>query len=295
MTNKVAARKVKNYHNLVVGNVKNDGPSDGSYRLWHSDVIDPRKPNTILVHGASIRLVAGVPVLGHVRDSPNNCFCNLGTLLHNELYGGHNIWEFEYSNTYVPEVGLYFNFADLSAYGEELKDAISTVKKLNRELNPDVDVNVNIIAHSMGGLVARYAAQDGRVNKIVTLDTGHFGFNMAGFFDSVMHNIPEKYWKDALCVHQTAPGNEFLNDLNSKFKHCKVRLLSLAAGAPLLGIIVAKLESSHLGEVSSDGSIRYDEHCTPYKILWTQNHLSIIEIYDEYTHPAFDPIRLFFL
>ena len=287
MTNNIAAGNVENCHNLVVGNVTNYGPSDCSYRLWHSDVIVPGKPNTILVHGASIRLVAGVPILGHVRERPNNCFGQLGPLLHNELYGGHNIWEFEYANTLVREVGLYFNFADLSTYGEELKDAISKVK----ELNPGV--NVNIIAHSMGGLVARYAAQNGAVNKIVTLDTGHFGFDMAAFFDKLMHNLPNEIWENARCVDQTAPGSDFLNTLNRNFRHCQVNLLSLAAALPLLGIIVVSLTSSHLGEVSGDGSISYNERCTPYNIVKNVNHLSIIEINDEYSYPAFDRIKNF--
>ena len=66
------------------------------------------------------------------------------------------MWEFEYANILSPEIGLYFNFGDLRTYGEELKDTICRV----RALNPGV--NVNIIAHSLGGLVARYAAQDER-------------------------------------------------------------------------------------------------------------------------------------
>ncbi|MGB8311368.1 MAG: alpha/beta fold hydrolase [Halobacteriota archaeon] len=293
MTNNIAAGNVENCHNLVVGNVRNYGPPDCSYRLWHSDVIVPGNPNTILVHGASIRLLGTLPILGHIRERPNNCFCQLGTLLHNELNGGHNVWEFEYADELFvgpfTHENVYFNFGDLTTYGKRLIQAIGTV----RNCNPGV--NVNIIAHSMGGLVARYAAQNiqnGPVNKVVTLDTGHFGFDMAAFFDLFVQNLPKEIRDNALCVDQTAPGSEFLNTLNRNFRHCTVKLLSLAAGEPLLGITVVTLASSHLGQVSNDGSISYNEECTPYDIVQNVNHLSFIEINDE-RHPAFELIKNF--
>jgi pimeloyl-ACP methyl ester carboxylesterase len=211
-----------------------------------------------------------IPIPGHILKRPNNYFCNLGTLLQNELYGGHNIWEFEYSDepvfdpvTHVPiedpttHETLYFNFGDLATYGTRLAQAVEVVKTCN------TGVNVNIIAHSMGGLVARYAAQGGTVDKIVILDTGHYGFNMAGFFAAMLQNLPKETWEGVLCVEQTAPRSEFLDTLNSNFKHCRVNLLSLAAGDPLpvVGRVV-ELESAHLGEGSADGR-RYDDQCTP--------------------------------
>ena len=272
----------------------NHGPSNYLYRLWGPYEPVQGRPNTILVHGASIRLGAGGIILpGHIRNLSNNCFCNLGPLLHNELYGGHNIWEFEYADQSfvlpVTNEHVCFNFGDLTEYGTRLGQAIEIVKRANQ------NATTNIVAHSMGGLVARYAAQDGAVNKIVTLDTGHFGFDMAGFFAAVLQNLPRETWENERCVEQTAPGSEFLNNLNTNFHHCRVNLFSLAAGAPLLGIIVVSLESSHLGEVSNDGIKHYNEHCTPYRSLQNENHLSIIEIYDEYRHPAFDLIRLFLI
>lgn len=240
-------------------------------------------PNTILVHGASIRLAGEVILPGHIRNVPNNCFCNLGPLLQNELYGGHNIWEFEYADEpfVVPVTNEHvcFNFGDLTWYGTRLRQAIGIVKSTNQ------NATTNIIAHSMGGLVARYAAQDGAVNKIVTLDTGHFGFDMAGFFRKVFEifNLPEEIWINARCVEQTAPESEFLNNLNKNFHHCQVRLLSIGAGQPLLGIIVVSGTSSNLGE----------NECTSHHILEGYNHLSIIQIYDEYSHPVFGLIKDF--
>jgi pimeloyl-ACP methyl ester carboxylesterase len=291
--------------NLVYEIYRNYGPPDLSYRLWHLGDPVKGKPNIILVHGASIRLggkECEIPILGHVRERPNHCFCNLANLLRNELYGGYNVWEFEYSDeyffdpfTHVPiedpttHEKLCFNFGCLDKYGTRLRQAIDAVKRENP------GVNVYIIAHSMGGLVARYAAQDGTVNKIVTLDTGHYGFNLAGFFDVVMQNLPKNVRDKTCVVHDTAPGSKFLNDLNCAFRHCRVRLLSLAAGDPFplpVGRIV-EFESAHLGEVCPDGGKRYNNQCTPCDIVPYVNHLTIVEIYSEYQYQTFCKIAAF--
>ena len=305
MTNNICTQNVKDCDKLVVNNVKNYGPSNCCYRLWGPVVPTKGKPNTILVHGApSIRLEGkecAIPILGHILKRPNNYFCNLGTLLQNELYGGHNIWGFEYADepifdpvTHVPiedprtHETLYFNFGDLANYGTRLRQAIEVVKTCNP------GVNVNIIAHSMGGLVGRYAAQDGTVNKIVTLDTGHLGFNLAGFFAAILQNLPKETWEGVLCVEQTAPGSKFLNNLNGDFKRCKVRVLSLAAFDPLpvVGKIV-ELKSACLGNVSPNGNIRYNDQCTPCDIVYHVHHLSIIQIHSEYQNPTFCKIAKF--
>ena len=307
MTKNATARNGDCTPNISHNNFRNYSPPapDGSYpyRLWHSDVIVPDKPNTILVHGApALRLepelngIKCVPMPGHLRDRPNNYFCRLGPLLHNELYGGHNIWEFEYADQPVTDPLtnspfedpatheiLYFNFGDLRDYGIRLAQAVDIVRKCNST------GDVNIIAHSMGGLVARSAVQNGTVNKLVTLDTGHYGFNLAGFFDRVMQNLPDYIRHNAPCVHQTAPGNKFLNDLNGSFRHCRVMpLSSLAANNAFprpIGRIV-EFSSAHLGEDSPGGTIRYDDHCTPFNVVQDVDHLSIIQIYNE-SHPAF--------
>jgi pimeloyl-ACP methyl ester carboxylesterase len=295
MTKTICDQNVKNCANLVVNNVKNYGPSNCCYRLWGPSVPTKGKPNTVLVHGApSIRLEGEkcvMPAAGHILKRPNNYFCNLDTLLQNELYGSHNIWKFEYADEPVEDPitheTLYFNFGDLANYGTRLRQAIEVVKTCNP------GVNVNIIAHSMGGLVARYAAQDGIVNKIVTLDTGHLGFNLAGFFAAMLRNFPKEIWEGVLCVEQTAPGSDFLNKLNGDFTRCKVRVLSLAAFDPLpvVGRIV-ELKSACLGNVSPNGDIPYNDQCTPCDIVYHVNHLSIIQIYSEY-HPAFCKIAEF--
>jgi hypothetical protein len=288
MTNNVAAEYVKNCSsNIAYGNSRNYGPPDLSYRLWLSDVIVEGNPNTILVHRALL------PTDQQEREKPNNCFHQLGPLLHNELNGNHNVWAFEYADepVYDPLTGKawYFNYGDLATYGENLKKAISIVRKCN----PGTDVN--IIAHSMGGLIARYAAQGvpkGTVNTIITLDTGHFGFEIAAFADAFVRKLPKDFQDRVRCTDQTPPGNEFLYALTKHFTHCRVKLLSLAAGRPLGGIItVVSPTSSSLAQVSDDGSVSYDP-CTPFVIVDNVDHMSIGEINDE-SHPAFDLIVRF--
>ena len=135
----------------------------------------------------------------------------------------------------------------------------------------------------MGGLVARYAAQDhdtvGPINKIVTLDTGHFGFDLAGFFHVLLQNIPIGQLQNITCVQQTAPNSPFLNAVNSDVQNLPFGLLSIGAGAQFGPIIVVSSTSSDLGE---------------HQMLDEYNHLTIIEIYDE-GHKAFGPIRDFLL
>jgi hypothetical protein len=69
---------------------------------------------------------------------------------------------------------------------------------------------------------------------------------------------------------------------------------SLAANdafPPPVGRIV-ELKSAHLGEISGDGNIRYNDQCTPCYKVPNVNHLSIIQIYSE-DHPAFCKITEF--
>ncbi|HXY87092.1 MAG TPA: hypothetical protein VEG44_01490 [Candidatus Acidoferrales bacterium] len=72
----------------------------------------------------------------------------------------------------------FFNYCDLSKYGGELKEAIGFAKTYSEKQDP-----VTIIAHSLGGLIARYAATlaEGEIKTIITLDTGHRGFALANF------------------------------------------------------------------------------------------------------------------
>ncbi len=315
MTTSSAAGNAEKCSDLVVGNVKNYGPPDCSYRLWGSGDPVEGRPNAILVHGAVVMWD------WHVKDAPNNnrwCgFHQLGPLLRSTC--GYNVWEFEYADVCVKWRGKEWcvNYGSLDTYSERLIDAIKTV----RIKNPTGAVY--IIAHSMGGLVARCAAQKmpkGTVDKIVTLDTGHFGFEIAALVPLVS---PAMAPPDMLPLiqaksipndlpRQTKPGSQFLYKLAENFTHGQPKLLSLAAGRPIprarldvlirpdvkapdvkawgippaWGIQVVSWTSSSLVQVTGDGGTIPNPVNTPFFILDNRNHMNIVEITDP-THPAF--------
>jgi hypothetical protein len=225
MTNNIAAAEATNY-----------APKRSQYRLFNSKC-KTGAPNTILVHGAVIPF----PLMLHEVDQPNNLkslFCDLGSFLHRDCK--HNIWSFEYADE---PVGLgYVNYGPLDIYGRRL---INAIKKVKNESQNDT---VNIIAHSMGGLIARYAAQNmkyGRVNKIITLDTGHLGFEMTGLADEVLvDNLPEYEKRHVDCAEDTKPGSRFIKALTKGFNSANYELVSLAAGEGLGGAIGEGSEGS---------------------------------------------------
>jgi len=103
---------------------------------------------------------------------------------------------------------------------------------------------IDVIAHSMGGLVARaYIQQLGgerRVDRLVTLGTPHHGTHAANFIPSGL-------------VRQLLPGSRFLERLNRLPPPRRVRTTSIVAGRDLL---VQPVESAHcpFGE-----TIRFDD------------------------------------
>ena len=292
ITNNVAPRNVEDCHDLVVGNARNYGSADCSYRLWHSDTIDPDKPNSILVHGA----VIPIPGMLHKIDRPNGLrllFIELGSFLHSDY--NHNIWSFEYADEPVGELG-YVNYGCLNTYGDRLINAIKKVKSESR------NDTVNIIAHSMGGLIARYAAQnmgDGKVNKIITLDTGHLGFELAGLADELLvDHLPEYTKRPIDCSEDTKPKSDFVTALTKGFSSANYELVSLAAGEGLGGLIPYELEkllginsealfrgipvvdwsSSSMGQVDDDGRHTHVNYDIKFDIVENTNHLTIAVI-----------------
>ena len=116
---------------------------------------------------------------------------------------------------------------------------------------------------------------------------------MAEFFSIIVGMLPKDIRDSARCVDQTRPGSEFLYTLGKNFISGKVRLLSLAVGKRVLGVIrVVSLTSSSLVEVTGDGNVRYDKDNTPFVIVEDVNHLNIVEIFDD-LHPADTPILQF--
>ncbi len=292
----------------AAGNGPVNESSSPKYRLWRSFPLSEGSPNAILVHGAV------VPWDWHVKDAPNNNRCggfhDLGPLLRRTC--DYNIWNFEYADLcFWLGKERCVNYGCLDTYGNRLANAIKTVRTQNPE-GP-----IYVIAHSMGGLVARYAAQkmaDGSVDKIVTLDTGHFGFEIAAFaplvsldmaHPDIIPLIPKESLLPNICVpRQARPGSQFLCELAKRFSHGRPKLLSLAAKQPIswaqlnvptrpnlnaLGIPVVSLTSSSLVHVSGDGRTRSNNRKTPFLVLDDCNHLNIAEIKNA-NHPAFEHI-----
>jgi pimeloyl-ACP methyl ester carboxylesterase len=262
--------------NPAAGDPPGDDALSSKYRLWRIfPLISPGKPNTILVHGAVVPLLWPDCAL-HEPDKRNNeklCgFKNLASLLHSHC--GHNVWEFEYADTcdHVPSLGeRCVNYGNLTNYSNELIEAIRKVQSLN------LGSAVNIIAHSMGGLIARCAAQkmgNGTANKIVTLDTGHFGFELASFADDVLINrLPLDLKTPVDCAEDARPGSRFLRDLAKNFTYDEYKLFSIAASDQT----VTSHTSSHLVKVSGSGAVIPPGPNTLFDIV-DRNHVNIPEI-----------------
>ena len=105
----------------------------------------------------------------------------------------NNVWVFQYKwEKHIADNGAKM----LSMIDEKQSDG-------------DISADPIIIAHSMGGLVARsYIAKGGDFHRLVTLGTPHLGSGLADLayiFD----------WANVTGVTDLAPGSGFLNDLNS--------------------------------------------------------------------------------
>jgi len=76
--------------------------------------------------------------------------------------------------------------------------------------------------------------RDGKVNKIIALDTGHLGFEMDGLADEVLvDRLPEYEKRHVDCAEDTKPGSDFLTALTEGFSSANCKLVSLAAAGDL--------------------------------------------------------------
>lgn len=93
----------------------------------------------------------------------------------------------------------YYDFErrDIGLYGRQLAKVVETVKEITSA------PQVNIIAHSMGGLIARWLLQreyrdtseaEEHINKVVTLGTPHGGINFAEIAGSMDTGIEVEYF-----------------------------------------------------------------------------------------------------
>lgn len=280
-----------------------------AYRLWcKPPTITAGNPIIILVHGAVAPLLIPINELYDI-DQPNNekycSFYQLDSFLYNDFH--YNVFTFEYANTPIHDLsGIvlfgHVNYGCLKDYGEMLIEAIGIAKEKSKKQDGTVGP-VYVIAHSMGGLVARYAVQDprvGKVDKIITLDTGHLGFELAKIADDLMVDpLKGLISLPTLCSEDAAPNSEFINALNSGFAKCP-ELVSLAATEaipvwslgpemPPIPITVVDLKSSSMGQVDDNG------HPTNvnYNILFyplPYNHVTITQITDP-RHLAYQKIK----
>jgi pimeloyl-ACP methyl ester carboxylesterase len=105
-----------------------------------------------------------------------------------------------------------------------------SIERLALQLRRALDAGVgggriDLVAHSMGGLVARFYLQllggARRVDRLVTLGTPHHGTHAATFIPSAL-------------VRQLLPGSPFLQHLNAQPPPDGVETTSLVAGRDLL-------------------------------------------------------------
>ncbi len=125
-----------------------------------------------------------------------------------------------------------------------------SLEKLAIELKKRIDGQIqggriDIVAHSMGGLIARcYVQQLGgerRVDRLITLGTPHGGTHAANF-------VP------AALVRQLLPGSPFIETLNSQPAPAALQMTSIVAGRDLL---VQPVDSARC---QFGDAIHFDEH-----------------------------------
>ena len=140
---------------------------------------------------------------------------------------------------------LHGHWRQLS-FGYRSRGSIEAIAlRLKRALDDHVrGGRITLVAHSMGGLVARYYLQQlggaRRVERLVTLATPHHGSHAANFIPSPL-------------VRQLLPDGPFIRHLNELPPPPGVRATSIVAGRDLL---VQPVDSARcpFGEV-----VRFDE------------------------------------
>jgi hypothetical protein len=139
------------------------------YRLWRRPPLIAGNPVIILVHGAV------VPAIGKLHDPNyiNNdkyCFYQLEFFLYNDF--NYNVFTFEYADMaiYDPLGNLfgYVNYGSLQAYGDRLIEAIGIAQQRIQSLGGTVGP-ASVIAHSVGGLIARYAVNIWGLDRSISL------------------------------------------------------------------------------------------------------------------------------
>ena len=152
---------------------------------------------------------------------------NLGIRLQNSGYNGNlNLFVFNYPN----EDAVKYSAQKFKAYIENL---ISYVRNSNsnemkacfyasRDAYNNNNYKINIVGHSMGGLVARYyienLGQDNHVDKLITICTPHWGSGYANLSNLTGDLFGIKL--HALCDHDLDFGSAMYGGSNSTTVNC---------------------------------------------------------------------------
>lgn len=171
------------------------GP-DSAWELWHKGPVFDRD-NVVLVHGFRIITFR----------SAGRCdyqFRNLAELLQTDE-DRHNVWEFEYAG------GYWGTQEGVQTYAVRLGEAVDRITEITG------CEGLSIVAHSLGGMIARQYLADGgrdRVQKLMTLASPHMGIVQLG--PANMEWLVD--WVDRLGPRlglDLSPAGRVLWDLNS--------------------------------------------------------------------------------
>jgi len=101
----------------------------------------------------------------------------------------------------VFKISLFPNIGNIRKSAKQVRDLVEAT------LAETGAPKINLVAHSMGGLISRYYIQSlagvEKVKNLITITTPHYGTNMAVF-------------AIGKCARQMVPGSKFLRELNKK-------------------------------------------------------------------------------
>jgi triacylglycerol esterase/lipase EstA (alpha/beta hydrolase family) len=177
----------------------------GTLRLWWREYMTlAGSPPRLMLYGLLVRDPAPVPVEGPVL-LVHGVLCNAGVWVRFARYLRRHGVTGLYSLSYGPPL------ASIDAFAAQL------ARKIDAIVAATGAPRVSIVAHSMGGLVARaYVRQHGsaRIERIVTIGSPHHGSMLAWF-------LPGQ------ALSQMRPGNPWLAELNAERPDPALRLVSL--------------------------------------------------------------------
>jgi pimeloyl-ACP methyl ester carboxylesterase len=211
----------------------NYGTGHDTWELWHRGPVLDRE-NVVLVHGYRLPLAAR-------KSRCDEQFARLDHLLQEEK-DGHNVWQFEYVANH------WGTFETAVTYAVRLGQAIDRIACLTGRNA------VSIVAHSMGGIIARwYIAHGGksRVDKLLTLAVPHLGTLRFDPFDLA---FSEKILPRAAA--ELRPDSRVLWELNTSVdSSCVPEFAAIGGNAWGNTDGVVEMGSTSLARFGRDGSI----------------------------------------